>query len=995
MVTLSNTRFPLGFPLDHSPAKPHLIEVTDTPGFSDPFSGALAAALADRYRLDRQLGAGGMATVFLAHDLKHGRDVAIKVLKPALAESITGERFLREIGITARLNHPHILPLLDSGVAGDGAFLYYVMPVATGESLRDVLARGGPLPIAEAVRMAIEVTEALQSAHAMGVVHRDIKPDNVLLSGGHAVLVDFGIAKAVGSALDTTTLTADGISLGTPVYMAPEQALGELDVDHRTDIYAVGAMLWEACAGVPPFAGTFEQVLAQKIAKDAPSLASACPNAPHALVALVARCLARAREARPANATELLGALRAIAAPQPAVNAGMSRRTTMLAGAAVFAVVALGATFFVRDRRARWVHETAVPTIQRLFDAGQLDSAFNIAMEADARAPGDTLIARFWPDVAQSQTFLSEPSGATVTRASLNDTTHWIPVGTTPTPPTRIPKEAWFYRYEKPGYRPVTVMSARLGGSYVPIPDPVLLRPVASPDSDMVLLSGHNLTGTIFGLPNEPLELSNFLMDRVEVTNRQYKAFVDAGGYTSPQWWDSTIVRDGHAIPFAQAMALFVDKSGRPGPSTWVGGAPPVDETDFPVGGVSWYEARAYARFVGKSLPTVLEWNAAAIPDAARWVVPHGRFETTSAVRGGDPRSVSPRGVNDLAGNVREWTMNAREAGSRYILGGGWSDPIYLFSELYAQPEFDRSAINGIRLIKRIGAGRDLARAEAPIVDVTRKFAHPKPVDDATFRGYLAQYDYEHSALDVQTTFRDSSNADWIREEVTVASPSGSGRLPVVIFTPKRGKPPYQAAVIWPASDATIMPDTKQLPTWILDFVVRSGRAAIYPVYEGALGRPSPGGKGPIDFRDRTVRRAKDMRRAIDYALSRGDIDSTRLAYLGASWGGRNGGIAVAVEPRFRAAVLYVAGLGAYEERPEADPVNFLPHIKVPVLMLSGKYDSTFPYESSQKPFFELLGTPVVDKKRIVFDGGHFLPRPQMVAETLTWFDKYLGPVSR
>jgi predicted esterase len=956
---------------------------------------ALSAALAERYRLDRQLGAGGMATVYLAHDLKYGRDVAIKVLKPALTESLTGERFLREIGITARLNHPHILPLLDSGAAGDGQFLYYVMPVATGESLRDRLAKSGALSVAEAVRVAIEVTEALVSAHAIGVVHRDIKPDNVLLSGGHAVVVDFGIAKAVGDAREAPTLTAEGISIGTPVYMAPEQALGEPDVDHRTDIYAVGALLWEACAGAPPFTGSFQQIVVQKTAKPAPSLGPACPAASPALVQLVAQCLARNPADRPHTAAALLDALRTIAAPAPTVDARASRRTSFIASGAVLGVVTIAALLFVRDRRARWVHDTALPTIQRLFDADQLDSAFAVLEEASARAPNDSAVMLRWADIAQTQTFLSEPAGATVTRASLTDTSVWLPVGVTPTAPVRIPRNAWFYRYEKPGYRTVTHMGARLGGSYVPIPEPVLLRKVTDGDSDMVLLPGRHLTGTMYGLRDESLDLASFLIDRLEVTNRQYKAFVDGGGYATQRYWDSTIVRDGRAIPWAQAMTLFVDKTGRPGPSTWVGGAPPADEDDFPVGGVSWYEARAYARFVGKELPTVLEWNAAAIPTAARWVVPHGRFETTGPMRGGDPRSVSPRGVSDLAGNVREWTVNAREPGSRYILGGGWSDPIYLFSELYTQPEFDRSAINGIRLVKRVGEGRDIAKAQAPIPDLMRRRTDIKPVDDATFRGYLALYDYDHTPLNAKVESSDSSEGDWRREEVTVDSPTGTGRLKVVMFLPRHARPPYQAAVVWPASDALIMPSTSQLPVWILDFVVRGGRAAIYPVYEGTLGRKMVGGEGQIESRDRSVRRTNDMRRAIDYALSRGDIDSTRLAYLGASWGGRMGGVAVAVEPRFKAAVLYVAGLGAEAYRPEVDPVNFLPRIRIPVLMLSGKYDSVFPYEVSQKPFFELLGTPPADKKRIVFEGGHFLPRPQMVEETLRWFDHYLGTVTR
>jgi eukaryotic-like serine/threonine-protein kinase len=956
---------------------------------------ALAAAIADRYRLDRQLGAGGMATVYLAHDLKYSRDVAIKVLKPALAESLTAERFVREIGITARLNHPHILPMLDSGVAGGGEFLYYVMPVATGESLRDRIAHAGAMTVPNALRIAIEVTEALVSAHEIGVIHRDIKPDNVLISGGHAVVVDFGIAKAVGEARDVPALTMEGISLGTPVYMAPEQAMGEADVDGRTDIYAVGAMLWEMCAGKPPFTGAFQQIIAQKVAKAAPSLAPACPAAPSALVSLVARCLAIDPNLRPQTAAGLLNELRMIATPAPVAATRASKRAMAIAGSTAVAVLALAAVVIIRDRRARWVHDTALPEMQRLFDADKLDSAFMITAMAAERAPNDSAVARFWPNVSQTQTFLSEPAGATVSRAPLTDTSRWIPVGVTPTAAVRIPNNAWFYRYEKPGYRTVTILGARLGGSYVPIPDPVLLRKSNEPDSDMVLLSGGRLTGTLFGLTDESFALSDFLIDRLEVTNRQYQAFVAAGGYTNQRLWDSTIVRDGRVIPWGQAMALFVDKTGRPGPSTWVGGAPPADQEDLPVGGVSWYEAKAYARFVGKELPTVLEWNAAAIPDAARWVVPHGRFETTSPVRGGDPRGVSPRGVYDLAGNVREWTLNAREPGSRYILGGGWSDPTYLFSELYTQPELDRSAINGIRLIKRLGAGRDLARAEAPIPNTTTDRSKVKPVDDATFKGYLALYDYDHTPLNTKVESRDSTEADWIREEVNVDSPGGSGRLPVVMFIPKHAKPPYQAAVIWPASDALIMPDTKELPVWILDFIVRSGRAVIYPVHEGTLGRKTIGGPGVIEARDRMVRRAKDMRRAMDYALSRGDIDSTRLAYVGASWGGRIGGLAIGVEPRFRAAVLYVAGLGADPNRPEVDPVNFLPRIHVPVLMLSGKYDSVFPYEVSQKPFFELLGTPVADKKRIVYEGGHFLPRPQMVSETLAWLDHYLGAVTR
>jgi eukaryotic-like serine/threonine-protein kinase len=960
----------------------------------------LSAALAGRYTIEREIGAGGMATVYLALDLKHDRKVALKVLHPDLARSVTSERFLREIAITARLNHPHILPLLDSGVIESGSLLYYVMPVATGESVRDRLTRSGAMPVEEAVKVAIEVSEALLHAHAQGIVHRDIKPANVLLSGGHAIVADFGIAKAVGEARDdATALTMEGTSLGTPVYMAPEQAARDSVVDHRADVYAVGALLFEMLAGEPAFAGTYQQIVLEKFARDAPSLAQRCPAAPPALVRLVARCLARDPAERPQTAEALLSELRALVAPEFSRRRARPLAALLVAGLALI-VLGIAATFVVRDRRARWLHETALPNIQRLVDADQLDSAFALATTAAERAPNDSAVNAVWYPLAVNQTFLSEPAGAEVSRAALDDTTRWIPIGTTPTASVRIPKNAWFYRYTKPGYRTVTVMGARLGGSYVPIPSPILLRKVSDPDSDMVQLRGARLTATLYGLvAGDTFDLADFLMDKLEITNRQYKAFVDAGGYTDRKWWDSTIVRDGQTMSWDAAMAVFKDRTGRPGPSSWEGGAPLDGTEDLPVGGVSWYEARAYARFAGKALPTVVEWNAAAIPEAARWVVPNGRYEATSPVRGGAERGVSPRGVYDLAGNVREWTVNARESGSRFILGGGWSDPPYLFSEIYVQPEFDRSAINGIRLVKRVGVGKDLARASAPIPRLTRDFNAEKPVDDATYRGLLTLYEYDHTPLNSEVVARDTAPADWIREDIEFDVP-GSPRMWAVLFLPKRVKPPYQTVVIWPASDAFILRDRRSLSMAYVDYFARSGRAVLYPIYEHTYGRGTTFARGDvptgtIEHRDQMLRWTKEMRRSIDYVATRPDIDTTRLAYVGVSWGGRIAGVAVAIEPRFRTAILNVAGLSANRVRPEEDPVNFLPRIRIPVLMLNGRFDSTFPLELSQRPFYQLLGSPGDTRKQILFDGGHFLPRPLMVAASLDWLDQYLGPVNR
>ena len=227
----------------------------------------LTTALADRYRVERELGVGGMATVYLAHDLKHERDVAIKVLHPDLGAALGAERFLSEIKVTAKLQHPHILPLLDSGAA-DG-LLYYVMPYVRGETLRARLERERQLPVDEALRVAAEVAEALQAAHTLGIVHRDIKPENILLQEGAALVADFGIALAVQSA-GGQRMTQTGLSLGTPQYMSPEQAMGEKSVDARSDVYALGAVTYELLTGDPPFVGSTVQAIVARVLTERP-----------------------------------------------------------------------------------------------------------------------------------------------------------------------------------------------------------------------------------------------------------------------------------------------------------------------------------------------------------------------------------------------------------------------------------------------------------------------------------------------------------------------------------------------------------------------------------------------------------------------------------------------------------------------------------------------------------------------------------------------------
>ncbi|UCD24849.1 MAG: serine/threonine-protein kinase, partial [Gemmatimonadota bacterium] len=331
----------------------------------------LKAALADRYSIERELGAGGMATVYLAEDLKHRRRVAVKVLKPELAEALGTERFLREIETAARLHHPHVLPLYDSGEA-DG-LLYYVMPYVEGESLRERLDREKQLPLDEALHITREVADALSYAHSHDVVHRDIKPENILLESGHALVADFGIATAVSQS-GYDQLTETGIALGTPVYMSPEQAAGSRELDGRSDLYSLGCVLYEMLAGQPPFTGpTTESIVRQHLTADPPSVTNIRQAVPAHVAGTIERALAKTPADRFSPAAQFAEALQPTAAIATAPTAGRQRWLPLtLAAVTVTVILALAAVLILRSGGRA---ESSVPEPRQVTFRGDITEA--------------------------------------------------------------------------------------------------------------------------------------------------------------------------------------------------------------------------------------------------------------------------------------------------------------------------------------------------------------------------------------------------------------------------------------------------------------------------------------------------------------------------------------------------------------------------------------------------------------------------------------------
>ncbi len=644
-----------------------------------------------------------------------------------------------------------------------------------------------------------------------------------------------------------------------------------------------------------------------------------------------------------------------------------------------------------------------LPAIQNMVNDNFIPptKAFDMALEVEKKLPNDSTLLKLLPIVSSKVTMQTIPSGAEVWWKDYdkpND--QWRLAGITPLKDVRFPRPYLRIEIRKKEYQTIEYAGPGAFGRLWADSPTIKLDKIGSLPEGMVRIPSLTAGMIIVGLEaNGGKKVSEFLIDKYEVTNKQFKNFMNAGGYTNPTFWKYPIKKENTTISFEEAQKLFIDKTGRPGPATWEAGTYPDGQENYPVTGVSWYEAAAYAVFANKKLPTVFHWSVVAQTSRTQYIAAYSNFNSKGTAEVGTNKGFTSRGIYDLAGNAREWCYNdnTETNGNRYILGGGWNDPIYSFNDTYLAPEIDRSISNGFRCIKEMPGDTALVQLMKPIPMDFRDYKKEKPVDDNIFAIYLQQFLYDKKALNekIETTIEGES---WTAEKISFDAAYNNERMQAWLYLPKGFKGPYQPIIHFPGSgDIYLKTFDPKANTRAIDFLTKTGRAVIYPIYKGTFERSdelhSDLPNETVFYKDHVIMWRKDIGRCIDYLETRKDIQADKLGYFGWSWGGFMGGIIPAIEKRIKAVALHVGGMAMNKSLPEVDQINFLPRVKQPVIMMNGKYDMFFPIETSQTPMFNFLGTPKENKKFIIFEAGHLVPKADLYRETLAWFDKYLGAV--
>ncbi len=983
-----------------------------------------------------------MAEVYLADDVELQRPVAVKVLpSETMADPRAQRRLLREARAAAGLDHPNIASVYEIGE--DQGRHFIAMQFVEGEPL-DARLRRTSLTQAEAATLAADVADALAAAHLRGITHRDIKPSNIVITPrGRAVVLDFGLAKPGAEpdsdAQTASALSSPGAAVGTVPYMSPEQVRGER-VDARSDIFSLGVTLYEMLSGRRPFDESSPAATASAVLTREPLPLSRFVNdLSSELERVVLKSLRKDREARYQDVRDLAIDLRAVletsaltgrsdAPSTPAASsvprAGPSAWRRRVGVGVVSVIAAGGAAWFGSHQLAVRRAVAVLPQIEALADRGDYPAAYALAEEVETVLPGDSTLTRLMPTISMTVSVRTEPAAADVyLRLYAPEANGDLParrhVGVTPVENLRVARGDYVLSIEREGYAPIerTVSGTILRASRLVIMPPPIevvraLVPLDRQPSEMVVVPGGDYRLVGWSRPTDTrVPLGDFFIDRHEVSNREYKEFISAGGYLKREYWTEPFVDGARTLTWEEAMARLVDRSGLPGPREWLGQDVPDGRADHPVTGITWYEAAAYARFRGKRLPTVFEWEKAARDGGTSTVgsyMPWGVFypgepllERANFETGGTwpvasaAFGMSPFGARNMAGNVAEWTMTDTSEG-QVATGGAWGEPVYLFARYGFLPGWFSSAKLGFRCA--MSAPGTTGNQGAMRIELAREIPSYTRSSDVDFARWTSAYDYEPTPLEPRVESIEET-PDWIRERVTFNG-AGGERAIAYLYLPRHHPRPLQVVDFIPAGD--VDGGFRSLPDSIEDRlapVIRSGRAAFGVVLKGYIERLWPSDRMAPDrqsaeYLDEMIGRVTDVRRGLDYLATRPEIDQDGIAVFAPSAGSRVGLIVAAIERRYRTTVLMGAGItreGA-QAIAEANPVGFAAHIQGPTLMLQGRYDEDTNLTTAAEPLFRLLPEP---KRLTLFDGGHIPGTEVLVRELSAWFDEVLGPVRR
>ncbi|MBP1654442.1 MAG: hypothetical protein H6Q28_998, partial [Bacteroidetes bacterium] len=958
------------------------------------------------YEILDTLGEGGMGVVYLAEDTRLHRKVALKFLPRELSASAESrERLKSEARLAASLNHPNVATIFAIEEVGDELFL--AMEYLPGLDLKETIKQPSwsQVGFAQKIQYAVQIAEGLSAAHRRGIIHRDIKTSNIVVTAdGKAKILDFGIARPH----ESPQKTSKGQTPGTVAYMSPEQARGE-QLDFRTDIWSYGVVLFEIFTGQLPFDGKFEQAIYYSILHEkAKQVRRLVPSLPEELNSLVARTLEKDPARRFQSMEEVLSVLRHIAGTPGRVRrrsiadrlrTNARSRRGLLGGATLGAVLAIAIIAWLTGALKHT--PPAGEIVQQLSEmVGREDyaAAAALASEHESRLQGDSAFAQLQLMIFDTLTVRSNPPGANAVlrRVAPDGSTvskDSTVLGPTPREQVRIARGEYLLTLRKAGYRPIErlVSSAPILQLF-PVPRRGITIEVQFIEMTDAAPSMVRVPPGVYRMADWTIQSSDtarldaYFIDEHEVSNSEYRSFVRAGGYVRREFWKFPFFRNGTTVPWEAAIRELVDRTGLPGPRGWMGQNYPEGRADHPVTGITWYEAAAYAEFNGKSLPTLQQWEKAArdgIPNHMGLVMPWGLVQDSSEnfrnrsnfeSEGTAPvtryvTGMSPYGCLNMAGNVREW-LGTGGSGGRLAAGGSWKDPFYVFSRYAEFPEFFSSDDLGFRCVRNTG---DPSRQGSALVDVRPRTPTYKPARAADFAALAGFYNYDRTPVTV-TLSSVEENPEWREEKISFSGSDGEN-IVAYLFLPKIAAPPYQCVVLDPHSlvYAGVVQADRAAET-ILGPHLRSGRAVFVIVPKGSMQRPWSSSEqfpplSSILYRDRVVRWARDNRIGLDYLDSRGDIDMRRIALMALS---NEGGplLFPAIERRYRSVVLVACGLPpeVMQNRPETNPVNFLPHYSAPTLVLNGKYDEIFSMEQCARPLYNLLPKP---KQLELLNSGH------------------------